>query len=62
MSFLKLNKLMLARVLAYSFTQKSAGGHDHEIVSEVTGGRALKKPAREPRNERKGFMVVPITM
>jgi len=30
---------------------------DHEILSAETGGRALKKPAREPWNERKGFMV-----
>jgi hypothetical protein len=30
---------------------------DHETVSEETGGRTLKKQAREPWNERKGFMV-----
>ena len=79
---------MLAGILAYPFTQESAGGHGHEIVSGETGGRALffsrlgyggnrspepvegnaegarspvnkslKKQAREPWNERKGFMV-----
>jgi hypothetical protein len=39
------------------FDANSSDRQDHEIVSGETGGRALIKLAREPWNERKGFMV-----
>jgi hypothetical protein len=39
------------------FDPNSPDRQDHEIVSGVTGGRALKKQAREPWNERKDLMI-----
>jgi hypothetical protein len=47
--------LGMGETAALSLSKGMRRGQDSPVY------KALKKPAREPRNERKGFMVLPIS-